>query len=118
MDTFQNFHEQEVFEKSFNATFIALIPKEKRANEKDFRPISLIGRIQKLLSTVLTERLKGVIAKLVDSQQMAFLKGRPIMDAALISNEAIDSGINKRSLVYYANWTQRMHMIMSIGGIY
>ena len=46
MDTFHNFHEQEVFEKSFSATFIALIPKKKRANElKDFRPISLIGRI-------------------------------------------------------------------------
>lgn len=37
-----------------------------------------------------------MIAKLVDSQQMAFFKGRPIMDAALISNEAIDSGIKQK----------------------
>ncbi|WMV23105.1 hypothetical protein MTR67_016490 [Solanum verrucosum] len=39
MDTFQNFYEHEVFEKSFNATFIALIPKKKGAKElRDFRP--------------------------------------------------------------------------------
>ncbi|KAF3625895.1 putative mannosyl-oligosaccharide 1,2-alpha-mannosidase MNS3-like [Capsicum annuum] len=29
LDTFQNFHDQKVFEKSFNATFIVLIPKKK-----------------------------------------------------------------------------------------
>lgn len=28
MNTFQNFHSQEYFEKSFNATYIALIPKK------------------------------------------------------------------------------------------
>ncbi|WMV11477.1 hypothetical protein MTR67_004862 [Solanum verrucosum] len=36
----QNFHDQGYFEKSFNATFIALIPKKVGASElKDFRPI-------------------------------------------------------------------------------
>jgi len=29
IDAFRIFHEHEVFEKSFNATFIALIPKRK-----------------------------------------------------------------------------------------
>ncbi|WMV46111.1 hypothetical protein MTR67_039496 [Solanum verrucosum] len=97
MDTFQNFYEQEVFEKSFNATFIALIPKKKGANElRDYRPISLIGSIYKILSKVLTERLKVVIDRLVDSQQMAFIKGRQIMDAVLIANEAVDSRIKQK----------------------
>ncbi|WMV43043.1 hypothetical protein MTR67_036428 [Solanum verrucosum] len=41
MKAFQNFHEQGVLERSFNATFIALIPKNKGATElRDFRPIS------------------------------------------------------------------------------
>ena len=44
MEAFHNFYEKEMFEKRFNATYIALIPKKKGAKElKDFRPISLIG---------------------------------------------------------------------------
>ncbi|WMV50523.1 hypothetical protein MTR67_043908 [Solanum verrucosum] len=85
--------------KSYNATFIALIPKKKGAKElRDFRPISLIGSIYKLISKVLTERLKGVVNKLVDSQQMSFIKGRQIMDAALVSNEVVDSRLTQKKL--------------------
>jgi len=58
----QNFHDQGIFERSFNATFIALIPKKIGAKElTDFRPISLIGSIYKIISKVLTERLKKVV---------------------------------------------------------
>ena len=60
MKAFQNFYEQEVFERSLNATFITLIPKKKVAKElRDFRPISLIGSIYKLFAKVLIERIKG-----------------------------------------------------------
>lgn len=59
MEALHNFYSQEVFEKSFNATYIALIPKKKGAKElKDFRPISLVGSFYKLISKVLTDRLK------------------------------------------------------------
>jgi len=77
METFQHFHEQGRFERSLNSTFIALIPKKKGAKElRDFRPISLIDSMYKIFSKVLTERLKKVMSKLVDSQQLAFIKGR------------------------------------------
>nr|XP_009804346.1 PREDICTED: uncharacterized protein LOC104249592 [Nicotiana sylvestris] len=63
---------QGIFEKSFNATFVGLIPKKVAAKElKDFRPISLVGSIYKIVSKLLTERLKKVVNKLVDVQQMA-----------------------------------------------
>ncbi|XP_010327536.1 uncharacterized protein [Solanum lycopersicum] len=91
MNAFHNFHE-DMFERSFNATFIRLIPKKKGAKElQDFRPISLIGIIYKIFSKVLAERLKGVMTKLVDSQEMAFIKVRQIMDAVLVANEAMRS---------------------------
>lgn len=61
METFKNFHSQGVFEKSSNATYIALIPKNGAKELRDFRPISLISSVYKLLSKVLTERLKRVI---------------------------------------------------------
>lgn len=36
---------------------------------KDFRPISLIGGVYKILSKLITEILKSAIGKLVDVQQ-------------------------------------------------
>ncbi|KAG5614537.1 hypothetical protein H5410_014361 [Solanum commersonii] len=55
----KNFHEQEIFEKSFNATFIVLIPKKKGANElRDFRPISLIGNDTLIFCDAEEEQLK------------------------------------------------------------
>ncbi|WMV49678.1 hypothetical protein MTR67_043063 [Solanum verrucosum] len=97
MLTIQNFHQRSVFEKSFNATFIALIPKKPGAVElKDFRPISLIGGVYKIISKLLTERMKTVIGKLIDEHQMAFLRGRQIMDEALLANELIDSRVKQK----------------------
>ena len=58
MAVFQNFHSQAVFEKSLNASFLALIPKKVDAVEiKDFCLISLVGVIYKIISKVLANRL-------------------------------------------------------------
>jgi hypothetical protein len=49
MNVFLEFHVQGTFERSLNATFIALIPKKAGAvNIKDFRLISLVGDIIRL----------------------------------------------------------------------
>ena len=43
MNVFHNFHAHAVFEKSLNATVLALIPKKNDAVDvKDFWPISLV----------------------------------------------------------------------------
>lgn len=87
VDTFYN---KGSFVKSLNATFIALIPKKKGAVEvKDFRPISLLGSVYKIISKLLAERLKAVISKLVSSNQNAFIKGRQISDAVLAANGSL-----------------------------
>ena len=47
----------EVFKKSLHNTFIALIPKKMGAEDiKDYRLISLVGSIYKLLAKVLVKR--------------------------------------------------------------
>ncbi|XP_050277959.1 uncharacterized protein LOC126719454 [Quercus robur] len=56
---FKEFYQHSKFEKSLNATFIALIPKKNDAsNIRDFRPISLVGSLYKILSKVSANRLK------------------------------------------------------------
>jgi len=86
-----HYHQHCWMVRSCNASFIALIPKKKGAIElKDYRPISLIGSVYKIIAKVLAERLKTVMGKLVSKHQNAFLKDRQITDASLIVNEVLD----------------------------
>ncbi|RVW93853.1 Zinc finger CCCH domain-containing protein 37 [Vitis vinifera] len=86
------FHEHGGFVRSLNSTFLVLIPKKAGAEDlRDFRPISFVGGLYKLLTKVLANRLKKVVGKVVFSAQNTFVEGRQILDAALIANEAIDS---------------------------
>ncbi|RVW50222.1 Threonine--tRNA ligase, mitochondrial 1 [Vitis vinifera] len=85
------------FVRSLNSTFLVLIPKKAGAEDlRDFRPISLVGGLYKLLAKVLANRLKKVMGKVVSSAQNAFVEGRQILDAALIANEAIDSMLKSK----------------------
>ena len=92
MGFFKDFSERGRFVRSLNTTFLVLVPKKGGADDlRDFRPISLVGGLYKLLAKVLANRLKKVMGKVVSSTQNAFFEGRQILDVALIANEAIDS---------------------------
>ena len=66
---------------------------------KDFRPISLVGSLYKLIAKDLANRLKKVMNGLVNPAQNAFVEGRQILDASLIANEVIDSMQKRKEMV-------------------
>ncbi|KAJ0780983.1 putative RNA-directed DNA polymerase [Helianthus annuus] len=88
VNLFNKFYTEESINQCCTSSFIALIPKVKDpSSPQNFRPISLIGVVNKVISKVLVNRLKGVLGNLVSEQQSAFLAGRNIMDGPLILNE-------------------------------
>ena len=73
-------------------TFLTLIPKKNEVMEvKDFRPISLVGAMYKIISKVLANWLRTILPKLISSSQNAFVQRRQIIDSVLIANEILDS---------------------------
>ena len=76
MNVFHIFHAHAVFEKSLNATFLALIPKKNDdVDVKDFWPISLVGGLYKIIAKVLANQIQRVAHSLILDSQNAFVKG-------------------------------------------
>nr|GEY18038.1 RNA-directed DNA polymerase, eukaryota [Tanacetum cinerariifolium] len=73
-----------------NASFIALIPKVMHDKfVSDYRPISLIGCIYKVVTKVLSNRLAPIISYLVSDTQSEFVANRQILDGPFILSEVL-----------------------------
>nr|GEY23435.1 RNA-directed DNA polymerase, eukaryota [Tanacetum cinerariifolium] len=89
--------------KGCNSSFISLIPKIQNANlVKDFRPISLIGSLYKIIAKILANRLVGMLSGIVNEVQSAFVADRQILDGPLILNEVIQwcKSKKKQALIF------------------
>nr|GEU65775.1 probable LRR receptor-like serine/threonine-protein kinase At1g06840 isoform X2 [Tanacetum cinerariifolium] len=84
------FFETGLFSKGCNSSFVALILKVADAKFiNDFRPISLIGSVYKVVTKILANRLALVIADLVSDTKFAFVAKRQILDGPFILNEIL-----------------------------
>ena len=92
----------------------------------EFRPISLVGSVYKLLSKVLANRLRVVLDCLISETQNSFVGGRQILDSVLIANECLDNRLKCHSpsavckldikkAYDHANWDALLYLLNKMG---
>lgn len=103
------------FPKGVCSSFVSLVPKRENPQKlSDYRPISLIGIIHKLISK-LVARLKKVIGPLISSYMSVFISHGKIMDGVLAVNEVLIWQRNQRRIDSFLKWILNGHMIRLIG---
>ncbi|XP_060212076.1 uncharacterized protein LOC132639653 [Lycium barbarum] len=74
--------------KAFSGTSVTLIPKIPNPSlVKDYRPIDCCTTFYKMITKVLTNRIKTVIVTIIGPSQSAFMEGRSITDNIIFSHE-------------------------------
>nr|GFA43203.1 RNA-directed DNA polymerase, eukaryota, reverse transcriptase zinc-binding domain protein [Tanacetum cinerariifolium] len=103
VDAVNHFFKHGLCHRRGNSSFIALISKTLDAKlVKDFRPISLIGSLYKIIDKILANRLVSVMDDLVNELQYAFIANRQILDGPFILNELIQwcKVKNKETMIF------------------
>lgn len=73
-----------------NSTILALIPKKTPAQTmKDFRPIACCNLLYKVISKLLSNRLKKILPLAIEPNQCAFIKGRLLLENIYLANEVV-----------------------------
>lgn len=112
----QDFHSNDVLVKGSNPSFICLIPnKEHPQRIEDYRLISLISGAYKIIANIITDRLSKVMDQVIGDNQIAFIKGRNIMDGIFILNEVMEEAKKGRFRDISSRWTSERPLILSIG---
>ena len=94
-----NFEDDGRWPRETNASFISLIPKvDNPQHLNDFRHISLLGCLYKIVAKILSLRMKKVLHKVIDTRKSAFLDGRVILDNALVTREVLKE-VNRRKRI-------------------
>ncbi|XP_039138794.1 uncharacterized protein LOC120276131 [Dioscorea cayenensis subsp. rotundata] len=91
-DAVSHFFNNSVLPNSWGRTYITLVPKKPNPNTVvDFRPISLCNVCYKIISKLLTNRLKDVLPKVIGREQCGFVSNRSPFDNIIALQEVVHS---------------------------
>jgi hypothetical protein len=83
-----SFFNRDICLQSINGSYVTLILKvDNPSKVGDFRPISFLINLVKLLTKLLANRLQAVILKSIHQNQYEFIKGRSIQDCLALTFE-------------------------------
>lgn len=96
---FSNFFDNGFLPAGLGSSFLALIPKvSSPKHPAEFRPINLMNVSLKLITKVLSLRLRKVSASLVSETQSAFIQKRQMTDCIIITTEVFEALRAKKSM--------------------
>lgn len=101
------FHSKTRLSKSITYAFLTLIPKKKYLQGlDDYCPIFLVRCLHKVLSIILSSRMKRVLGSLISNNQSIFVSGRQLLDEMLVANEIVDfaTSSKKKCLLFKVNF--------------
>ncbi|XP_013717732.1 uncharacterized protein LOC106421432 [Brassica napus] len=77
--------------KATNSTILSLVPKFTGASRiTDYRPISCLNTIYKVISRLLVRRLKLILHGLIVPNQTAFVEGRLLLENTVLASELVN----------------------------
>ena len=99
-----------------NPSFIAIIPKTSDPlGFSDYRPISLIGCVYKVISKILANRLSKVIGSVIGPNQSTFIVGKKLSMGVLLLMRSFEWPILKNVGFCFLRLISRKPLIVLIG---
>jgi hypothetical protein len=75
-----------------NTTFLCLIPKKQCPSSfEDYRPIACCNVVYKLITKIISRRLRPMLSEIIGEEKFGFLHNRQIHDVVAIAQEVLHS---------------------------
>jgi len=123
----QQIYREGVWPEDFRKTIMIPIPKKANATDcSDFRTISLIPHVTKILLRIITKRIEGRIEDYISRTQFGFRKGVGTRDAIGVMRMVIERSLENGNEVYVCfvdfekafdrvKWAKLMEVIKKVG---
>ncbi|CAI5942274.1 unnamed protein product [Closterium sp. NIES-65] len=95
MDLVRRFAERDELPHSVSTAVTILLHKKGEKSELgNYRPITLLSTVYKIIAKVMASRLKAVLHEVISEDQYGFIPGRQLADTVSVVADAIEAGAN------------------------